>query len=476
MLLASLACSLLVPQSTEGWSVVSLQPPGVPVFSQPYAAVSVHSGLQGGYTWNGNFTPGYWQGGDATSWQSLGSYATDTFLEGHWGTDFVGFQSFTISFGNFFETALLWRVGAGVEEVSLHPASAFSSRAQAIHDSQQGGFVEFTAGQTRACTWSGTAGSLTDLHPAGASASAIEGMGLGSQVGYATFGEERAGLWSGSAGSFIDLHPVALGGIATLGSRALQTDGEGQVGYALLTGGSNLLHPMLWTGSLASAIDLLPTGFTTGQASGVFDGRQVGYARTGGVSSAVIWNGSAESYIQLGNLLPPDGAGYSGSLAYDVWNDGTTWYVIGEAFVTSKGSKPVLWSSPMVAAQEVVRLGTPPNPNALQPGVTSGPILGQTWDPRVDHGSFIPNSALDLLLISQTELNLPIPGAGTLLCQPGEFPIEIAAPGASFAVTVPDDFALAGAEVFTQGLSLDPAGQLHGTNALDLVVGEIKER
>jgi hypothetical protein len=482
MLLATLAPVLLALQSTagqapEGWSVASLQPPGVPVFDQSYEPVAVHSGLQSGHTWSGVYTPGYWQAGDGSTWQPLGSYATDAFVAGHWGADFVGFQSFFFSLSNFYENALLWRVTdplgtPGVEEISLHPSGAFSSRALAIHAGDQGGFVALVSGQPRASLWSGSAASWTDLHPVGALKSQIEGMGPGQQVGYADFGAEHAGLWSGSAGSFTDLHPATVAGVPTLSSRALRCDGEAQVGYALMQGGSNLRRPLLWSGSAGSAQDLLPAGFTTGEARAVFDGRQAGYVRAGGSSRAILWNGSAGSHVDLGALLPPDGAGYSDSWAVDVWNDGTTWFVLGKALVVSEGTKPVLWSKPMVAAQETVRLGTPPNPEALLPGQTSGPVLGQTWDPRIDHTAFVPDAVLDLLLIAETPLNLPVPGAGTLLCSPSEFPIEFAAPGASFAIPVPDDYALVGAQLTSQGLSLDAADQLHGTNALDLVVGE----
>ena len=69
-----------------------------------------------------------------------------------------------------------------------------------------------------------------------------------------------------------------------------------------------------------------------------------------------------------------------------------------------------------VPAAEIVRLGVPPNPPALLPGVTSGPILGQTWDPVIDHTTFLPASILDVLFVTPTGTNLPLPPLGTLLC------------------------------------------------------------
>ena len=71
--------------------------------------------------------------------------------------------------------------------------------------------------------------------------------------------------------------------------------------------------------------------------------------------------------------------------------------------------------SSSVAASEMVRLGTPPNPLALFPGITSGPVLGATWDPVIDHTTFLPNSVTDLLAFSTTPTNIPT-ALGTLLC------------------------------------------------------------
>ena len=58
--------------------------------------------------------------------------------------------------------------------------------------------------------------------------------------------------------------------------------------------------------------------------------------------------------------------------------------------------------SSSVAASDIVRLGTPPNPFALLPGTTSGPVIGATWDPVIDHTTFLPSSVTDLLAFSAT--------------------------------------------------------------------------
>ena len=46
---------------------------------------------------------------------------------------------------------------------------------------------------------------------------------------------------------------------------------------------------------------------------------------------------------------------------------------------------------------EIVRPGIPPNPSALRPGVTSGPVVGGTWDPYIDHSVFMPGAIIDVL-------------------------------------------------------------------------------
>ena len=123
------------------------------------------------------------------------------------------------------------------------------------------------------------------------------------------------------------------------------------------------------------------------------------------------------------------------------------------------------------ASSETPRAGDPPNPDALRPGVSSGPVLGAVWDPVIDHATFVPGAVSDLLGISAAALNLPTP-AGTLLCAaPAPGLTFSTAPGTPFAVAVPADCTLLGAGLCSQGASLDAAGGLALTNALDLVFG-----
>ena len=123
-------------------------------------------------------------------------------------------------------------------------------------------------------------------------------------------------------------------------------------------------------------------------------------------------------------------------------------------------------------ALEAPRLGSPPNPNALLPGQTSGPAIGSTWDPVIDHTTFMPGAAFDFLGITVNPLNLFLPPFGTLLCDVTlTIAIQTAAAGVPFAVPVPADCNFIGTTVCTQGASLDGLGNILFTNALDITIG-----
>ena len=126
---------------------------------------------------------------------------------------------------------------------------------------------------------------------------------------------------------------------------------------------------------------------------------------------------------------------------------------------------------PSQPSSETTRLGTPPNPNAFLPGVTSGPIIGATWDPVVDHSSFHPGAVLDILAIDLTgPINVTTPW-GTLLVGISPMPTMVSNPaGAPFGVAIPDDCGMVGLQSYTQVASWAP-GTILLTNALDLVIG-----
>ncbi|MCI0636541.1 MAG: VCBS repeat-containing protein, partial [Actinobacteria bacterium] len=127
-----------------------------------------------------------------------------------------------------------------------------------------------------------------------------------------------------------------------------------------------------------------------------------------------------------------------------------------------------------LASSEVIRAGTPPNPVAFLPGVTSGPVVREIWDPVIDHSAFLPGAIFDFAAITLAPLNLPFPPYGTLLCDVVTFPpIVFSGPaGVPFSIPVPNQCNLVGATLCSQGLSGNGVSLLL-TNALDFTIGTL---
>ncbi len=153
-----------------------------------------------------------------------------------------------------------------------------------------------------------------------------------------------------------------------------------------------------------------------------------------------------------------EGDGDLDAFSASVWDDKVAWYRWGPC----PGGFP---------SAEVVRLGTPPNPAAFLPGVTSGPIPCEVWDPVVDHSSFLPFALSDVMGISTTPINVPS-SIGTFLCTPPAPSLIFAkSPAFPFQIPVPGDCALIGTTVCAQVLSRDFFGNVALTNALDVTIG-----
>ena len=119
----------------------------------------------------------------------------------------------------------------------------------------------------------------------------------------------------------------------------------------------------------------------------------------------------------------------------------------------------------------MVRLGSPPNPNALLPGLACGPVICTSWQPAVDHTSFVPAAVLDVLILAALPDNAPSP-FGTVLCDLASAPpvLLTSPPGVPFAVPVPGQCSLVGQGLCAQAASVDAFG-IALTNALDLTIG-----
>jgi len=123
-----------------------------------------------------------------------------------------------------------------------------------------------------------------------------------------------------------------------------------------------------------------------------------------------------------------------------------------------------------LAGSETVRLGTPPNPFALLPGLSGPPIIGIVWDPVVDHTTFVPNAILDVFAVSAIPANIPTPPSGTTLCST-PFLYFFKSPGAPLDFQMPYDCALVGVRLCVSAASFDPASNYFLTNALDISIG-----
>jgi hypothetical protein len=158
-----------------------------------------------------------------------------------------------------------------------------------------------------------------NLNPSGYDRSGASGTNGTQQVGYGvpsgfTIFEKHALLWNGSAESVVDLNPEGYF------STAFGISGTQQVGYKYKRNDGSLqdnqlifyedAHAVLWNGTAESAIDLNPQNFETSKAIDICGNQQVGYGTlsTGGESvfdptktftHALLWSGTAESAVDL---------------------------------------------------------------------------------------------------------------------------------------------------------------------------------
>lgn len=211
-----------------------------------------------------------------------------------------------------FGGALGWRLAGGhLEVIDLHPETGF----EWTMAMGSGGGAFAGSGKPRAKKGERAAdialfwkpdGQLVALPPAEtgseASASATDGAWVVGTVGQA--GGARAALWPAD-GSRV----TVLGDSRSLSEASGVADGE-QVGVRWTGRGA---APALWRGTADSLVDLTPEGYESGRAEGCARGYQAGHVkvkektRSGGGSMAnraALWNGDAESFLDLHAFLP----------------------------------------------------------------------------------------------------------------------------------------------------------------------------
>lgn len=174
-----------------------------------------------------------------------------------------------------------------------------------------------------------------DLNPAGFAYSEAYVVRGTTQAGYAfssTTNSAHAVLWHGTAASAVDLMPSTLSSAYATG-----------LGYKSEVGcgtpaGMSVSHALLWHGTSKSMVDLQPAGFTDSCARAAQGKVQVGYGHTAShVLHALLWKGSAASTVDLQQYLPNT---FSSSEAYAI---DTAGHIVGSALSSTGTWHAVIW-------------------------------------------------------------------------------------------------------------------------------------
>lgn len=145
---------------------------------------------------------------------------------------------------------------------------------------------------------------------------------------------------------------------------------------------------------------------------------------------------------------------------------------VGPAPIVDMGAVELSPCGVQVASAEASRTGAVPNPDVFLPGQTSGPVLGQVWDPQVDHTSFLPGAIGDFVFFSTSAVDVDLGPIGSLLCNvPFLITLLNATPAAPFAIPIPDDCSLVGIQLCSQAGSSLNGASFELTNALDITLG-----
>lgn len=190
--------------------------------------------------------------------------------------------------------------GTAVSRLDLHPAGSTQSEANAISGGQQVGYARF-GGPRRAGLWIGRADTWVDLSPPDATDSIARAVHNGQQGGDVRLngGPPRASLWTGAAASRVDLHPVGMDGLEMSTVRGIS--GGMQGGFAVrVSGGVRSWRAILWRGSGDQWSDLTPSIASDAVVLAMDGDQQAGYVSGAGFAQrASLWSGTAESWVDL---------------------------------------------------------------------------------------------------------------------------------------------------------------------------------
>ena len=325
----------------------------------PYTAIDLTpDGVTGSLAWDisggqqvGDLDPMTTNHPHALLWRGSAANMVDLNPTGSLGSDAFGVcggqQVGGISIGDYPTTtahAALWR-GSAASVVDLNPPGfGFSVALGTSRGEQVGrGAGTATGGDDHALLWRGSAASVVDLQPRGFERSEASATSDDHQVGWGVLRPYvwHALLWRGSVASMVDLHPhgfvrsVASGisGDEQVGSGVLQAapstgpGGSPAQGMLLISGSVSFAggawHALLWRGSAGTVVDLHPRGFISSGAYRTNGHEQVGSGipqdaplvprppLTGPNAArfpaphALLWQGSADTVVDLHAFLPP---------------------------------------------------------------------------------------------------------------------------------------------------------------------------
>jgi hypothetical protein len=309
-MLANLA---LTGVAAAQWTALNLTPNGAReayvhavTDSAQYGAIGIAEGPIQAASWRGS----------ASTWVSLSPSPS------------IGGRVFAIGpeslGGQLNSRAAVW-LGVPLDPIDLHPGG-WDSEVTAINATTQFGWTRaLPTSQRMAALWSGTAASYTNMNPAGSISSEIRAVFDGRQGGYAAFGSSggRAVIWDGTPNSYTNLHPAGAWTYSWING---MTESQ-QVGAA--RNFPDWPHAAIWHDTAQSFTDVdPPEAYGYSELLATCGTAQVGYIAPASGVYAGVWFGSAASFHNLAQHLPPN---YGYSRATSIATDGARYYVGGYA-------------------------------------------------------------------------------------------------------------------------------------------------